>query len=121
MAVTQVKLTYKNKQNISERPQVESSRQRYRNHLKHTTMRAIVLKEADADRMRNLNAKNGWGIRYEDLMKLISQHQKAKAAGDLYKCALIEYRLTDINFHSEVSMLEKGQYEELRQLTKETF
>jgi hypothetical protein len=84
-------------------------------------MKTKELKASDRKRMSDLNAKHGWGMSYEGLIKLIKQHQKAKAEGDLYKCALIEYRLTDINFHSEVAMLEQGRYEELRQLAEETF
>ncbi|NDV93480.1 hypothetical protein D0T84_00920 [Dysgonomonas sp. 521] len=72
------------------------------------------------DKMRALNAKNRWGIDYDGIMKLVSEHEKARDI-DPYKCALIEYRLTDINCHTEVSMLEKGYYKKVRNRIEEIF
>lgn len=48
------------------------------------------------------------------MMRLINAHQK----GDVYKRALIEFRLTDINFHREVELLINGKYDELREQVK---
>lgn len=63
----------------------------------------------------NLNRKNGYGLDSKQMMRLINNHKK----GDAYKCALIEFRLTDINFHREVEMLMNGKYDELKEQVKQ--
>ena len=73
-------------------------------------METIELRESDMCRAKNLNRKNGYG-----LMHLINNHKK----GDAYKRALIEFRLTDINFHREVEMLMNGKYDELKKQVKQ--
>lgn len=76
-------------------------------------MNAIELKKSDMRRMATLNAKNEWGLYPDQMLRLIKNHQKAKEAGNSYKCALIEYRLTDINYHREMGLLQSGRYDEL--------
>lgn len=49
------------------------------------------------------------------MMRLINTHQN----GDTYKRALVEFRLTDINFHREVEMLMNGKYDELKEEVKQ--
>lgn len=71
-------------------------------------------------RAKNLNAKNEYGLDYIQVMRLINEHKKSKAAGNAYKCSLIEYRLTDINYHTEVAMLCAGAYDELKQNAKDS-
>lgn len=66
----------------------------------------------DAKKMNNLNRKNHYGISHEELNKLIRQHKKARSQNDNRKMSMIEYRLTDINFHSECGLLIKGKYDE---------
>ena len=82
-------------------------------------MKTLELKDSDTRRMRDLNAKNEYGLSRTQIMKLINDYQKAKEAGNDYKCALIEYRLTDINFHSQVALLRVGKYDELREEVKQ--
>lgn len=82
-------------------------------------MKSLKLKDGDTRKMRNLYAKNGYGLDCSQMMKLINDHQKAKEVGNDYKCALIEYRLTDINFHLQVALLRIGKYDELRQEVKQ--
>lgn len=77
-------------------------------------MAAIELRESDKRRANNLNAKNGYGLSIAQMNRLINEYQK----GDAYKRALIEYRLTDINFHREVAMLKDGKYEDLKAQVK---
>lgn len=76
------------------------------------------LKEEDKDRMRNLNHKNHWGLSSKQLVRLTKEHRKACESGDKYTCLLIEYRLTDINFHTEVNLLHAGEYEKALQMAK---
>lgn len=78
-------------------------------------MTTIKLRESDMHRATNLNRKNGYGLDNVQMMRLINTHQK----GDAYKRALIEYRLTDINFHREVEMLMNGKYDELKEQIKQ--
>ena len=68
----------------------------------------------DKDRMLNLNKRNGYGISASQLRRLCTEHQKARQSGDSHTMQMIEYRLTDINFHHECSMLYNGKYDELR-------
>ncbi|TWV64713.1 hypothetical protein FSA05_00055 [Parabacteroides distasonis] len=63
----------------------------------------------------NLNRKNDYGLDSIQMMRIINAHQK----GNAYKRALVEFRLTDINFHREVEMLMNGKYDELKAQVKE--
>lgn len=74
-------------------------------------MKTIELKEKDRKEVRSINEKNQWGVTCEELIQLANEHRESKEKGDFYNCALIEYRLTDINFHREVKMLENGEYD----------
>ena len=73
------------------------------------------MSKKDADRIRRINAKNGWGITYRALLRLCREHEQAFHSGDLRKMEMIEYRLEDINFHSECAMLSNGEYFKARQ------
>lgn len=78
-------------------------------------MATIELRESDMRRAANLNRKNKYGLDSVQMIRLINIYQK----GDAYKRALVEFRLTDINFHREVEMLINGKYNELREQVKE--
>lgn len=78
----------------------------------------VQLTEADKDKMRKVNQKNGYCLTYTELFTLCEKHEKAFSQKDYYTCSLIEYRLTDINFHSECGMLYTGQYDKLKQEIK---
>ena len=76
-------------------------------------MKEIKLKEKDLNAMKALNSRNEYFILYIELLQLIDKHRQYRQKKNDYQCALIEYRLTDINFHTEVGMLCEGQYDEL--------
>lgn len=78
----------------------------------------VQLKEEDKDKAKQLNKKNEYCLAYTELLKLCKKHENAFAQHDFYACALIEYRLTDINFHSECGMLYAGEYNKLKQEIK---
>lgn len=78
-------------------------------------MAKIELRESDMQRARNLNRKNGWGLTADQMKRIISAYEK----GDDYKRALIEYRLTDINYHNEIELLKADKFNELRERVKE--
>ena len=67
-------------------------------------MKEIQLKENDIDAMKKLNSMNGYFILYVELLQLIDTHRMYRKEKNDYQCALIEYRLTDINFHTEVGL-----------------
>lgn len=77
-------------------------------------MATIELRESDMRRAVNLNRKNKYGLDSKQMIRLINAHQK----GDAYKRSLVEFRLTDINFHREVELLINGKYDELREQVK---
>lgn len=74
------------------------------------------LSSADKQRILALNAKNGYGLSRHQVLCLIAFHKRARAAGNIRQMSRIEYRLTDINFHQECSLLHQGKYEEARAL-----
>ena len=76
------------------------------------------LKEKDKDRVRDINHKNHWGLSGIQLEALAKKHRKARKSGDEYTCLLIEYRLCDINFHTEVDLLHAGEYEKVIEISK---
>lgn len=78
-------------------------------------MAKIELRESDMQRARNLNRKNGWGLTADQMKRIISAYEK----GNDYKRALIEYRLTDINYHNEIELLKADKFNELRERVKE--
>lgn len=68
----------------------------------------------DAQAMDSLNRKNGYGLSYDQIVRLISAHEYARKHGDVRRLEMIEYRLTDINYHTECAMMHEGKYKELR-------
>ena len=70
-----------------------------------------AMTEEDAKRIDKLNARNGWGITCDELRAAGKKHFAARTSGDLRTMEKIEYRLTDINFHHEVTLLNAGDYE----------
>lgn len=63
------------------------------------------------------NEKCDYRYGYNSLMKLLKEHQKA----DKRIKILLEDRLTDANFHSEASLLAKGDYEGYIALVRKTY
>ena len=68
------------------------------------------LKWEDVEAMERLNEENRWALSGKELERLAAAHKAAKQAGDEYKCLLIEYRLGDMNFHTEARHLHAGEY-----------
>lgn len=66
----------------------------------------------DANRINNLNRRNDYSLTTKGLRRIIQQHKKARASGDFRTMSMIEYRLTDINYHIECGLLSAGKYEE---------
>lgn len=60
--------------------------------------------------IEQVNAENKWGIASEEYELLVADHANAKANNDMHEMEAIEYRLTDLNFHDEVKLLQEGLY-----------
>jgi hypothetical protein len=71
------------------------------------------LSDEDKDAVRERNFKNGYGLSDNQLRTLIRKHKKARKDEDYKAMALIEYRLTDINFHGDCGALCRGDYDEI--------
>ena len=71
----------------------------------------LAMTYGDAEKMSRLNARNQWGITYDELRELGKKHANARKKDDIRAMEKIEYRLTDINFHKESSLLRRGEYD----------
>lgn len=78
-----------------------------------------ILSDSERDAQNRLNIKNHYGISKSMLISLIKKHKKARDEFDIKTLAKIEYRLTDINFHSECAMLHNGNYTDAMQLVSQ--
>ena len=71
-----------------------------------------MLSMEERAKIDQVNAENKWGIASEEYELLVAAHANAKDRGDTSEMEAIEYRLTDLNFHDEVKMLQEGRYYE---------
>lgn len=78
-----------------------------------------ILSDSEKNAQNRLNIKNHYGISQSMIISLIKKHKKARGEFDLKTLAKIEYRLTDINFHSECAMLHNGNYTDAMQLVSQ--
>lgn len=76
------------------------------------------LTEMDKRSIEELNKQNRWSMGYNELVELVKEHRDTD---NNHTKQVIEYRLEDINFHHEVSMLRRGQYAELLEEIEEEF
>ena len=74
-------------------------------------MATIELRQSDMQRAKSLNRKNGYGLASAQMARLITAYEK----GEEYNRALIEFRITVINYHNEVTLLQIGKFDELRE------
>ena len=82
----------------------------YRNLITQALNR-LELKPEDKKRMQKLNIKHSYGLSIISLLRLTNQHKRARENKQWYTMKLVEYRLTDINFHDEVALLRRGKYD----------
>ena len=71
-----------------------------------------MLSTEERAKIDQVNAENKWGIASEEYELLVATHANARDRDDKHEMEAIEYRLTDLNFHSEVKMLQEGRYYE---------
>lgn len=77
-----------------------------------------MVTEKEINRIKALNRKNLYGLSLNELKVMCKRHKKARAQGDTHAMELIEWRLTDINFHHECGMLCQGLYDEIEKMTE---
>ena len=71
----------------------------------------LAMTYGDAENIGRLNARNQWGITYDELRGLGKKHANARKKDDIRTMEKIEYRLDDINFHKESGLLNRGEYD----------
>ena len=71
-----------------------------------------MLSMEERAKIDQVNVENKWGIASEEYGILVAAHANAKDRNDKHEMEAIEYRLTDLNFHDEVKMLQEGRYYE---------
>ena len=71
-----------------------------------------MLTEKEMTRIDKLNKKSHYGLTKAQHTRLVNKYKAAIKKGDDHEIELIEYRLTDINFHTTVKLLEQGKFEE---------
>ncbi|WP_409969822.1 hypothetical protein RFF05_07940 [Bengtsoniella intestinalis] len=69
-----------------------------------------LLSESEKDHICGLNRRNDYCLTPNILKALSVKHKNARVVKDEHTMALVEYRLTDINFHTECSMMVAGDY-----------
>ncbi|MCM1221709.1 MAG: hypothetical protein NC548_45280 [Lachnospiraceae bacterium] len=78
-----------------------------------------ALTVGDVERIDRMNARNNYGLSYDELRRMILKHRKARKSGDVRKMEQVEYQLTDINFHHECGLLCRGEYDKALQELEE--
>ena len=69
-----------------------------------------MLSMEERAKIDQVNTENKWGIASEEYEILVAAHANARDKNDTHEMEAIEYRLTDLNFHDEVKMLQEGRY-----------
>ena len=78
-------------------------------------------KDEISKKMRKRAQKSGYSMSYDLLMKYIDQYEKAVSENDWETIYGIDYDLTNINFHSECSLLSEYKFEECREAVCKDF
>ena len=78
-------------------------------------------KDEISEEMRKRAQKSGYSMSYDLLMKYIDQYEKAVNENDWETIYGIDYDLTNINFHSECSLLSEYKFEKCREVVCEDF
>lgn len=73
------------------------------------------LSERDIAIAWNQNKRNGWGFSKSMLLYQLRRYKNAFQSGDLRIMAMIEYRLTDANFHYECGFLCRKDFDGFKQ------
>ncbi len=77
-----------------------------------------MLTDKEMDRVRAVNRRNEYCLTPTIMQSLFRRHEAARKKGDRHAMELIEYRLTDINFHYECGLLCQGRYDKLDEVLR---
>ena len=69
------------------------------------------LTKEETDRIDRENQEKGWGFDGEEIQDFIKRHKEAREKGDEHTMELIEYQLTDCNYHTFAKLLNMGEYD----------
>jgi hypothetical protein len=81
-------------------------------------MEFATLTMKDRDKISNLNQKHHYALSRNMFKTLITKHKNAREIKDQHTMDLIEYRLTQINFHYGCGLLCTGKYDEAYEFLK---
>lgn len=77
-----------------------------------------MVTEKEMNRIKALNRRNHYCLSLSELKTMCKRHKKVRTLGDTHAMELIEWRLTDINFHHECGLLSQGFYDEIEKMTE---
>jgi hypothetical protein len=74
-----------------------------------------ILKEYEKRSIEEVNRLNGWGLNKDEAIEIVKSHRGAVPhswGGGMKLREIIEYKLTDINYHTLCALLHEGKYAE---------
>ena len=77
-----------------------------------------MLTDKEMNHIRAINRRNEYCLTPTMMKNLFHRHEAARKNGDLHTMELIEYRMTDINFHYECGLLCQGHYDKLDEVLR---
>ncbi len=77
-----------------------------------------MLTDREIDRIKRVNRRNQYCLTPDMLDTLFKRHERARKSGDAHTMELIEYRLSDVNFHQECGYLIAGQYDKIDEIIR---
>ena len=78
-----------------------------------------MLTEKRKSAIRRINRKNEYCLTPDIVEDMNKRHQETRNRNDMNTMEAIEYRLTDINFHTECGLMMQGEYEKVENLIRE--
>ena len=74
-----------------------------------------MLTEKEKIEIQAINRSHEYGLSLTMLERLSEQHQRARISDDTHTMEAIEYRLTDINYHTECGWMARGEYDKVNE------
>jgi len=79
------------------------------------------LTDEEKEKMKELNCKSEYCLSKGQMTALMRRHRTARRKEEYREMALIEYRLTDTNFHAFCGFLCNGDYKSARDVVRHIF
>lgn len=77
-----------------------------------------MITSEEMDHIKSINRRYEYCLSESMMKSLSKRHKKAREQGDTHEMELIEWRLTDINFHTECGLLASGQYDKIDEIIR---